>query len=309
MSTQPDRLAKLQAYFDRRPGVSNVVLVVLALPLVGLGIVILFPLITRATLKQGIVFNVAYEVIRVTASWLSDLFTNFWYVQMASIPKFEGEKQMSTAGAFVIYGTGFALVCGLVTMAINIAVAEPLLRALTPAYSDPEMLVGVALAATQVMGLFIPGRVQLSNMSGILCGQASSNHWLIWPAYGFTLGIGVIGSIAMIAVFEGSGCEASLREANASAYEAADGGAIEAYHLRKSWGNQTGLAPIFDQEAWVCPDAERALVAGSWIEAVAQWAGSLSSTTAAKNPFPTASTIFSTSASTPQARCSCSVSS
>ena len=109
MSTQPDRLPKLQAYFDRRPGVSNVVLVVLALPLVGLGIVILFPLITRATLKQGIVFNVAYEVIRVTASWLSDLFTNFWYVQMASIPKFEGEKQMSTAGAFVIYGTGFAL--------------------------------------------------------------------------------------------------------------------------------------------------------------------------------------------------------
>ena len=73
MSTQPDRLAKLQAYFDRRPGVSNVVLVVLALPLVGLGIVILFPLITRATLKQGIVFNVAYEVIRVTASAVTTL--------------------------------------------------------------------------------------------------------------------------------------------------------------------------------------------------------------------------------------------
>ena len=102
----------------------------LALPLVGLGIVILFPLITRATLKQGIVFNVAYEVIRVTASWLSDLFTNFWYGQMASIPKFEGEKQMSTAGAFVIYGTGFALVGGMVTMAINIAGAEPLLQQL-----------------------------------------------------------------------------------------------------------------------------------------------------------------------------------
>ena len=220
-------------------------------------------------------FNVAYEVIRLTATWLSDLFTSFWYVQTASIAKFEGEGSLTTAGAYVIYGSIGCAAVGAVIMCMCIAVAEPLLRALSPAYSDSELLVRVALEATRVMGLFIPARILLSNLSGIMLGQASSNIVLIFPAYGFAAGFGLMGALLMIVVFRGSGCEDALTAANASAYANATDAEIADYHTRHGWGNETGLTPIFDQEAWVCDDARGALVSASWIESVSMWLGSL----------------------------------
>lgn len=268
-------VARLQARLDARPVVSNIVLISLGIPLALLAFVVP-TMVTHATLKQGLVFNVAYEVIRLTATWLSDLFSSFWYVQTASIAKLEGEGAMTTAGAYTIYGSIGCAAVGAIVMCICIAVAEPLLRALSPAYSDSELLVNVALEATRVMGLFIPARILLSNLSGIMLGQASTNITLLLPAYGFAAGFGLVGALLMIVVFTGSGCEDAQTAANASAYANATDAEIADYHMRQGWGNVTStLTPIFDQEAWVCDDAKGALVTASWIESAAMWLGSL----------------------------------
>ena len=63
-----------------------------------------------------------------------------------------------------------------------------------------------------------------------MLGQASSNIVLIFPAYGFAAGFGLMGALLMIVVFRGSGCEDALTAANAGAYANATDAEIADYH-------------------------------------------------------------------------------
>lgn len=240
------RLADVQAFLDRRPIVFCFSLVLFAFPILFVAIAVR-PTIALAAQRQGLVFVVAYENIRVVVQWLADLYTNFYYVQMSSIGYFEGMGKKSIAGAFVILGTLLSLALGLVTMAINFGVAETLLRAVTPAYADPGLLVSIALTPTLVMSLYVPVYVQISNTLGILLGMLKRNFLLVFPAYGFGMASTVLGGVLMISFFTRSGCEEMIVAANASAALA-------------------GTA--FNSETWVCPTAEAALLGASWIEVV-----------------------------------------
>ena len=248
----------------RYPCISNVILISIALPLISIAFMIP-ALVTRSTLQQGMLFNVGYEVIRLLADWLSNLFSSFYYVQMASIPKFEGAGQLSAAGAFVLYGSLGAFVLGGLTGLVNIGVAEPLLQALAPPHADDDLLTSVALSATRIIGLFVPARIVITNMSGIMCGQSSSNFALVVPVYACSLGFSLIAAAVMIAIFDASGCKDMLRAANASAYEAA---------LASANGSSLADSPLpFSPEDWVCPAAETALIDASWVESLNAWLG------------------------------------
>ena len=235
------RQADVQAYFDARPLRFTVLLLVVFFPLVSIGSLVR-PLIRAAAQRQGLVFVVAYDIIRLAAEWLASLYSSFWYVQCSTISVLEGAKKWSAAGGFFIWGTIFSFALSLATAGINFGVAEPLLRAVVPIYADPSLLVTVALGATYAMGLFIPARVSVSNSSGLLLGMAGKNMLLTIPAYLFAFGLVLVGGGVMAALFLNSGCEAEIAAANASA-----GGA-------------------FVPETYVCSTGASTLTSASWLE-------------------------------------------
>jgi hypothetical protein len=146
------------------------------------------------------------------------------------------------------------------------AIAEPLLWAVTPVSSDPHLLIGVALGATRIMAPFIPGTVQTSNLTGILLAQSGQNMWLLVLAYGIIAVVFTASAACLIGLFVGSGCEDEVIAANASAYAAASAAAISRYHAATAAGQLTRGMQIFDEEAFVCSTAGSVLRAASWLE-------------------------------------------
>ena len=264
----------LRSFHKRRPLATNALLIVISFPLVSTATLVV-PYLERAALKQGLVFNVAYDIIRVVASWLASLYTSFWFVQMSAVARHEGAGQWTAAGGFVILGTIASFVVGILTMLLNFVVARPLLLSMTPVYVDPDvrdlpispsfhahleplltcvhrfhappqMLVTVALSATMVMGLYIPARVMLSNTNGIMLAQSALNVFLVVPAYAFVLVAIFVATFVIASMFEASGCEAAIRVANASA-----GGR-------------------FNSETFICPTASSTLVGAAWTQCLAE---------------------------------------
>ena len=74
MPLRPRRMrqADVQAYFDARPLRFTVLLLAVFFPLVSIGSLVR-PLIRAAAQRQGLVFVVAYDIIRLAAEWLASL--------------------------------------------------------------------------------------------------------------------------------------------------------------------------------------------------------------------------------------------
>lgn len=77
--------------------------------------------------RKSFFLVVVYVALRDTASWLSNLFTFYWYVQMNLVAKLRGAGDFATAGIFVHYGTVSTLIGGCVVAGLLCAVGRPLL--------------------------------------------------------------------------------------------------------------------------------------------------------------------------------------
>ena len=98
---------------NRRPLLTNGLLILMAFPLVGVG-TLPRPLVLASALRQGLLFGVAFDTIRAAAEWLASLYTSYWYVQMSKISVLEGNGAYTACGGYVVYGTIASLAFGLV---------------------------------------------------------------------------------------------------------------------------------------------------------------------------------------------------
>jgi len=230
MDLTPAFIQRLDAQLDDQPLKKCTLLIVIFV--IPISIVALVPTVVDALVSQNnLLIFVAYTAIRKTVTWLANLFTFFYYVNQARVGHMEGSGQLTEAGGLVIMGTWAAVICGLLTMVLCMALPSHLLEFLTPDPSNRTLVSGIARNALVIAAIWIPGQVFLGHASGVLLGQR-----IIVPLYIGVVGPILVGTGVAIGIVVSNTCDDQLAAANV-----------------------TGT----DAETWVCPDAESFLNATS----------------------------------------------